>query len=111
MSGSGGGHWEQDQHKLAPRPMAYLTSASPHGLITRMAHTHRYQVTDTGLSTARFLSAIHDRLLPTGLSHLTEPGPPRPLKAEPGPPRPLKAADRAYQHAIDTLTHTTGLAA
>ena len=25
MSGSGGGHWEQDQHKLAPRPMAYLT--------------------------------------------------------------------------------------
>jgi len=101
MSGSGGGHWEQDQHKLAPRPMAYLTSASPHGLITRMAHTHRYQVTDTGLSTARFLSAIHDQLLPTGLSHLTEPG----------PPRPLKAADRAYQHAIDTLTHTTGLAA
>jgi len=71
MSGSGGGHWEQDQHKLAPRPMAYLTSASPHGLITRMAHTHRYQVTDTGLSTARFLSAIHDQLLPTGLSHLT----------------------------------------
>jgi len=72
-----------------------------HGLIARIPHTHRYQVTDTGLSTARFLSAIHDRLLPTGLSHLTEPG----------PPRPLKAADRAYQHAIDTLTHTTGLAA
>ena len=72
-----------------------------HGLITRIPHTHRYQVTDTGLSTARFLSAIHDRLLPTGLSHLTEPG----------PTRPLKAADRAYQHAIDTLTHTTGLAA
>jgi hypothetical protein len=72
-----------------------------HGLVTRIPHTHRYQVTDTGLSTARFLSAIHDRLLPTGLSHLTEPG----------PIRPLKAADRAYQHAIDTLTHTTGLAA
>ena len=72
-----------------------------HGLIARIPHTHRYQVTDTGMSTARFLSAIHDRLLPTGLSHLTEPG----------PPRPLKAADRAYRNAIDTLTHTTGLAA
>ena len=69
-----------------------------HGLIARIPHSHRYQVTDTGLSTARFLSAIHDRLLPTGLSDLTEPG----------PPRPLKAANRAYQHAIDTLTHTTG---
>ena len=37
-----------------------------HGLITRIPHSHRYQVTDTGLRTARFLSTIHDRLLPTG---------------------------------------------
>jgi len=71
-----------------------------HGLITRIPHSHRYQVTDTGLSTARFLSVIHDRLLPTGLSHLTE-----------QTPRPLNTADRAYRHAIDTLTHATGLAA
>jgi len=72
-----------------------------HGLITRIPHTHRYQVTDTGLSTARFLAAIHDRLLPTGLSHL----------ATSDTTGPLKTADRAYQHAIDILTHTTGLAA
>jgi hypothetical protein len=72
-----------------------------HGLITRIPHTHRYQVTDTGLSTARFLTTIHDRLLPTGLSHL----------AAPDIPGALKTADRAYLHAIDTLTHTTGLAA
>jgi hypothetical protein len=72
-----------------------------HGLITRIPHTHRYRVTDTGLSTARFLAVIHDRLLPTGLSHL----------ATPATTGALKAADRAYQHAIDTLTHTTGLAA
>ena len=72
-----------------------------HGLITRIPHTHRYQVTDTGLSTARFLTAIHDRLLPTGLSHLTEPR----------LTRPLKAADRAYRQAIETLTQSTGLAA
>jgi len=101
MSGSGGGHWEQDQHKLAPRPMAYLTSASPHGLITRMAHTHRYQVTDTGLSTARFLSAIHERLLPTGLSHLTEPG------STPTTQRRRPRLPTRHRH----LTHTTGLAA
>jgi hypothetical protein len=55
-----------------------------------------------GLSTARYLSAIHDRLLPTGLAQLT---------ANTQPDRPLKTADSAYQHAIDTLTHTTGLAA
>jgi hypothetical protein len=72
-----------------------------HGLITRIPHTHRYQVTDTGLSTARFLSAIHDRLLPTGLSNL----------ATPDTTGALKSADLAYRHAIETLTHTTGLAA
>jgi hypothetical protein len=71
-----------------------------HGLITRIPHSHRYQVTDTGLSTARFLSAVHDRLLPTGLSHLANPD-----------AGPLKTADRAYRRALDTLTHTTGLAA
>ncbi len=72
-----------------------------HGLITRIPHSHRYQVTDTGLSTARFLTAVHDRLLPTGLSHL----------ATPATIGALNTADRAYQHAIDTLTRTTGLAA
>ena len=48
-----------------------------HGFITRIPHSHRYHVTDTGLSTAHFLTAIHDRLLPTGLSHLATPAPPR----------------------------------
>jgi hypothetical protein len=72
-----------------------------HGLITRIPHTHRYQITDNGLSTARFLAVIHDRLLPTGLSHLTTPT----------TTGALKTADRAYQNAIDTLTTTTGLAA
>lgn len=71
-----------------------------HGLITRIPHTHRYQVTDTGLSTARFLSVIHDRLLPTGLCHLTE-----------QVARPLRTADRANRQAIETLNHATGLAA
>src|SRR6185312_4406859 len=39
-----------------------------HGLIQRIPHTHRYRVTDTGLQSAMFLSAVHDRLLPTGLA-------------------------------------------
>ena len=103
MSGSGGGHWEQDQHKLAPRPMAYLTSASPHGLITRMAHTHRYQVTDTGLHTAMLLTRVHERLLPTALAQLNEP--------PPTPPPQLRTAARAYQNAIDDLTRQIGLTA
>jgi hypothetical protein len=72
-----------------------------HGLITRIPHSHRYHVTDTGLSIARFLTVIHDRLLPTGLSDL----------ATQATPAALRTADRAYHHAIETLTHTAGLAA
>ncbi|WP_218063836.1 hypothetical protein [Arthrobacter wenxiniae] len=71
-----------------------------HGLIERIPHSHRYQVTDTGLSTAMFISAVHDRLLPTGLADLQNPVPTR-----------LRAATHAYQTAIDDLTHTKGLAA
>jgi len=72
-----------------------------HGLIEKVAHTHRYQVTDHGLHTAMFLTRIHDRLLPTGLAHL----------AEPSAPHQLRTAATAYQRAIDDLTTATGLAA
>ena len=73
-----------------------------HGLIDRIPHTHRYQVTDTGLHTAMFLTRVHDRLLPTGLAQ------PRPTQAA---PRPLRSAATAYQRAIDDLTGAHGLAA
>ena len=43
------------------------------GLITRIPHTHRYTITDHGLHTAMFLSAVHDRFLPTGLAQLADP--------------------------------------
>ena len=72
-----------------------------HGLIEKIAHTHRYQVTDYGLHTAMFLTRVHERLLPTGLAQLTE---------RPAPYRPRTAAT-AYQRAIDDLTTATGLAA
>ena len=71
------------------------------GLITRIPHTHRYTITDHGLHTAMFLSAVHDRFLPTGLAHLAD------QQTSP----PLRAASRAYQNALQTLSDTTGRAA
>jgi hypothetical protein len=72
------------------------------GLITRIPGTHRYQVTDHGLDTAKFLTTVHDRILPTGLTELAAP--------EPASGR-LKAAATAYREAFDTLTATTQFAA
>jgi hypothetical protein len=74
-----------------------------HGLIERIPGTFRYQVTDTGLRTARYLTRVHDRLLRTGLAEITDPNPPMPTA--------LRAADRAYQAAIDDLARQAGLAA
>ncbi|MDQ3095593.1 MAG: hypothetical protein M3Q82_06495, partial [Actinomycetota bacterium] len=71
-----------------------------HGLLTRLPHSHRYQVTDTGLHRALFLTRAHDRLLRTGLAQLSDPA-----------PGPLQTASRTYQHAIDTLAEKSGLAA
>ena len=42
------------------------------GLITRIPHTHRYRPTEHGLHTAMFISAVHDRFLPTGLAQLAD---------------------------------------
>jgi hypothetical protein len=74
-----------------------------HGLIERIPRTFRYQVTDTGLRSAQFLTRVHDRLLRTGLAQLTDPSPPAPTA--------LRAADRAYQAALDDLTRQAGIAA
>ena len=71
------------------------------GLITRIPHTHRYRLTEHGLHTAMFISAVHDRFLPTGLAQLAD---------ELTSP-PLRAASRTYRNALDNLTGTTGLAA
>ena len=74
-----------------------------HGLIERIPGTFRYQVTDTGMRTAQFLTRVHDKLLRTGLAEITDPSPPAPTA--------LRAADRAYQAAIDDLTRPAGIAA
>jgi hypothetical protein len=88
------------QHLSAGQMTYDLRRLREHGLITRVPHTHRYQVTDTGLHNALFLTRAHDRLLRTGLAQLTEPG-----------PAPLRTANRNYQTAIDNLTRQSGLAA
>jgi hypothetical protein len=72
-----------------------------HGLIERIPHTHRYRPTATGLRTAMFLTRVHDRFLPTGLAHLTDPT----------TTGPLHTAATQYQQAIDALAHHSGLAA
>ena len=59
-----------------------------HGLIDRIPRTFRYQVTDTGMRTARSSPALNDRLCRTGLAELTDPGPPRPPAARRRPRLP-----------------------
>ena len=70
-----------------------------HGLITRIPHTHRYHVTDTGLHHALFLTHAHDRLLRTGLALLHDHD------------QPLRAATRTYQNALDALATRAGIPA
>ena len=74
-----------------------------HGLIERIPHTFRYQVTEAGMRSAQFLTRLHDRVLRVGLAQLTDPDPPASTA--------LRAADRAYQAAIDDILRQAGLAA
>ena len=86
---------------MSPGQLTYdLRRLRAHGLITRLPHSHRYRLTDTGLHHALFLTRAHDRLLRTGLAQLSDP--------EPGP---LQTASRTYQRAIDALAEKSGLAA
>ena len=74
-----------------------------HGLIQRIPHSFRYQVTTTGIRQALFLTRLAQRLLIPGLADLTGSAPPAPSR--------LRAAARAYDAAIDDLTQHAGLAA
>lgn len=72
-----------------------------HGLIERKPHSNRYRVTDHGLRTAMLITRVHDRLLPTALSH----------QADTYTGHRLHAASTAYQGALDSLAEQNGLAA
>jgi hypothetical protein len=74
-----------------------------HGLIHRIPHSRRYQITDAGLQHALFFTHAHDHLLRTGLAELTDPDPPAPSR--------LRAVARSYQAAFGELAHYAHLAA
>jgi len=74
-----------------------------HGLIFRIPHSFRYQVTPTGLRQALFLTRLTQRFLIPGLAQLTDPSPPAPTR--------LRAAARAYEASLDDLARQAGLAA
>ena len=95
------GHAPED---ITAGKMTYdLRRLREHGLITRIPHTRRYQVTDTGLHQALLLTHAHDHLLRTGLAQTENPSPPAPA--------PLRAAARVYQAAYDNLARQAHLAA
>src|SRR4051794_5704820 len=90
-----------DPAQLSAGRMSYdLRRLRAHGLIARLPHSHRYQVTDTGLHHALFLTRVHDRLLRGGFAQLADPT-----------NRRLRAASHAHQAAVDDLAHESGLAA
>jgi hypothetical protein len=72
-----------------------------HGLIERIPHTHRYQVTNQGLHTAWFYTRAYNRVLRPGLADLNDPASTGPLRAT------FKQLDRHFEH----LTADAGLAA
>ncbi len=74
-----------------------------HGLIRRLPHTHRYELTDLGRATAPFLTRLHDRAIRRGLGALTEPANIR--------GHHLRAAANTYDNAITRLLNDAGLAA
>jgi hypothetical protein len=74
-----------------------------HGLIERIPHSFRYQITTGGIRQALFLTRLTQRLLIPGLADLTDPDPPGPSH--------LRAAARAYDAAVDHLARHAGLTA
>jgi len=51
-----------------------------HGLIERIPHTHRYQLTDHGLRSALFFTRSYNRLVRTGLAEINDHHHPGPLR-------------------------------
>jgi hypothetical protein len=91
------------EHITAGKMTYDLRRLRAHGLIRRIPHSRRYQITDTGLGQALLFTHAHDHLLRTGLAEITDPDPPAPSR--------LRAADRAYRNAYDDLARYAHLAA
>ena len=81
----------------SPGRMTYdLRRLRLHGLIERIPHSHRYQVTDLGIRVALFFTKVHSRILRPGLSQLFD-GCPK------APNRPVAAAMRRLEQALAAL--------
>ena len=74
------------------------------GLIERLAGTHTYRVTDHGRRIATLFTKLAARIVVPALTDLERP-------AQPAGPRSLTSAWRAYEHELQTLIRTAGLAA
>ena len=62
-------------------------------------------VTDHGLHTARFLTCVHDRLLPTGLAHLADPHPLAHRYAQPPAPTTTLSETSPAQQDSPNINH------
>ena len=90
--------------QVKPGQMTYdLRRLRLHGLIERIPHTHRYQVTDLGFRVALFLTRSYSRLLRPGLSAL--------LAQEPPTAIPLRRAFDRLDQEINKAWETQQIAA
>jgi hypothetical protein len=81
----------------SPGRMTYdLRRLRLHGLIERIPHSHRYQVTDLGIRVALFFTKVHSRVLRPGLSQLFD-GCPK------APNRPIATAMHRLNQAFAAL--------
>ncbi|PVZ07848.1 hypothetical protein, partial [Actinomycetospora cinnamomea] len=83
-----------------------------HGLITRVPHSHRYQVTNIGLQQALLFTHAHDHLLRTGLAETTDPHPPArpvptPCRRPRLPSRLRRPRSPRPPRRLTTAPHTT----
>ncbi|MFZ0790471.1 MAG: hypothetical protein WAM94_12720, partial [Chromatiaceae bacterium] len=87
----------------SPGRMTYdLRRLRLHGLIERIPHSHRYQVTDLGIRVALFFTKVHSRILLPGLSQLFD-GCPKATN------RPVARAMRRLQQTLADLFHQAKL--
>lgn len=88
-----------------PERMTYdLRRLRLHGLIKRIPHTHRYEVTALGKRVCLFFTKVNARVIRPGLSQLFD-GCPK------APNRPLAAAIKPFDHSCEQLFAEAKLAA
>jgi len=87
--------------EVTPGRMTYdLRRLRLRGFVTRLPHSHRYEVTDDGFRCALFLTKLHARIMRPGLS------PP-----QTGPSKPVCTAFRRLDEALDECCKRAGVAA